>query len=71
LLENVRAAATDRPVFIGSGLNPDSVDELLPLVEGAIVGTWLKEGGKVHAPVDLQRTKKLVGLASGKFRTGS
>lgn len=68
LLQQVREAAKDEPVFIGSGLNPESVDRLLPLAEGAIVGTWLKEGGDVRAPVDLERTKRLVGLAKGKFR---
>lgn len=63
LLKVVAGAATGRPVFIGSGLTLENAERLLPLVQGAIVGSWLKEDGKVHAPVDVTRVRRLVEAA--------
>ncbi len=58
-LEAVRAAIPGTPVYIGSGLTPDNAAELLPFVDGAIVGTWLKERGDVRASVDRTRVERL------------
>lgn len=60
VLREVRAAAGARPVWIGSGFCPDNVAELGPLVEAAIVGTWLKEDGDVRKPVEPARVRQLV-----------
>ncbi len=59
-LRRLRAAVPDRPLFIGSGLDPDNAPSLLPLADGAIVGTCLKEGGETAAPVDRQRVRRLM-----------
>lgn len=69
LLEQVRKAAGSSPVLIGSGLTPTLADSLAPLVEGAIVGTWIKQNGLVHNPVDPQRVKELMAACAGKFRS--
>lgn len=69
LLREVRAAAGERPVLIGSGLNPERAEELAPLADGAIVGTWLKRGGEVYAPVDVDRVRELAAAVSGRWRT--
>jgi membrane complex biogenesis BtpA family protein len=68
LLEEVRAAAGDAPVVLGSGLSPERVDELVPLADAAIVGTWLKEGGDVRAPVDPARVRQLADAVRGRWR---
>jgi hypothetical protein len=60
LLDEVAAAADGAPVLIGSGLDLDNVHLLAPKVHGAIVGTALKLGGKLHAPVDVERVRRLV-----------
>jgi predicted TIM-barrel enzyme len=60
LLARVRSASEGRPVVIGSGLSPDNAAQLLPLVEAAIVGTWVKVDGQVRNPVDLDRVRTLV-----------
>ncbi|NVB37312.1 BtpA/SgcQ family protein [Pseudenhygromyxa sp. WMMC2535] len=65
LLERVRKAASGRPVLIGSGLTPGNAPRLRPLAEAAIVGTWLKVGGRVHAPVDPERVKRMVAAWAG------
>jgi len=53
-LRSVRAAV-DAPLFLGSGLDLDCADELLPYLDGAIVGTALKQEGRVDQPVDRRR----------------
>lgn len=70
LLEEVANAAADHLVYIGSGMRPDRVEELAPLADGAIVGTWLKKDGKVDAPVDRARVQELANALKGRFRTG-
>ncbi|MGC8599847.1 MAG: BtpA/SgcQ family protein [Nitrososphaeria archaeon] len=52
------------PVLVGSGLTPDNAKELLKYADGAIVGTYFKEKGKVENPVDPERVKKLIGIIS-------
>jgi hypothetical protein len=74
LLAEVAGAAHGRPVFIGSGLTPDNAAALAPLAHGAIVGTWLKVGGVVTAPVDRDRVRAMAAALAGRFRrvaTGS
>lgn len=56
----VRAAAPGVPVWVGSGLTPDSVGAFPPL-DGAIVGTWLHRGGEITAPVDVERVRRMRG----------
>jgi hypothetical protein len=62
-VERVRAVLPDRPLLVGSGVTPDTVRALLGAADGAIVGTWLKEGGRVDRPVDPARVRALVAAA--------
>ncbi len=68
LLEEVRVAAGEAAVFIGSGLTPELADELAPLVDGAIVGTWLKVDGVLSNPVDAERVQVMADAVRGKWR---
>jgi uncharacterized protein len=68
LLEEVRAAARDAPVFIGSGLDPERAPELAPLAHGAIVGTWIKKDGRVQNEVDRERVRALVQATKDLWR---
>jgi membrane complex biogenesis BtpA family protein len=70
LLTAVRAAAGDRPVLIGSGMTPERAQELAPLADAAIVGTWLKEGGALHAPVDPARVRAMADALRATLRRG-
>ena len=51
-------AAIDAPLLIGSGLCEENCDAFE--ADGAIVGTAIKEGGRVDAPVDRARVERLV-----------
>ncbi len=62
-LEAVRERVPDVPLLIGSGLTttnaPDLIGRGAALTDGAIVGTTLKRGGDVRAPVDPDRVARL------------
>ncbi|MCC6669536.1 MAG: BtpA/SgcQ family protein [Planctomycetes bacterium] len=60
----VRAAVGAFPIWIGSGLDPDNAATLLPLCDGAIVGTWFKVDGRIDHPVDPDRVRKLTQIRS-------
>lgn len=46
------------PVLVGSGVTPENIGSFAA-ADGFIVGTWLKEEGKVEAPVDPERVRRL------------
>ncbi len=52
------SAAGDVPVYVGSGATIDSIHTLIPPAYGAIVGTGLKNGGRVEAPVDASSVRE-------------
>jgi membrane complex biogenesis BtpA family protein len=54
------AATGAAPVFVGSGVTPQTVGALLPHADGFIVGTAFKRGGRVEEPVEVGRVKELV-----------
>lgn len=66
--DRVRAAVGSFPIWVGSGLSPDTASELWSRCDGAIVGTWTKRGGDVEAPVDPARVRRLRDACGG---TGS
>jgi membrane complex biogenesis BtpA family protein len=55
----VREAIGDAPILVGSGLTESNAGTFAG-AEGAIVGTSIKIGGRVEAPVDPDRVKRLV-----------
>lgn len=59
-LQIVNRAAASVPVFVGSGLTPDAFDDVLPLISGAIVGTWFKRAGITRNPVDTKRVREFM-----------
>lgn len=69
-LEDVRTVkrhAGHAAVYVGSGLDESSVESLLEVADGAIVGTAFKLGGKVSAPVDRARVHALVSTVRRRF----
>jgi hypothetical protein len=60
VLRLAKQAAGDAPVFVGSGASADTAADLLRVADGLIVGSWLKEHGVLHAPVDVERVRSVV-----------
>lgn len=59
-LREVRAAAPETPLWLGSGLKVENCPELGPLLDGAIVGSAAEVGGKAGNPVDPARARAVV-----------
>jgi membrane complex biogenesis BtpA family protein len=57
-----RRGAAEAPILIGSGVTPASLTQFWPVVDGVLVGTYIKLDGAVHNPVDVSRVRKLVGV---------
>lgn len=60
LLRRVRIAAGAAPVFVGSGVDAETLAELMPRADGFIVGTSLKVGGKSTAAVERRRVSEFL-----------
>jgi len=56
----VKKHAKDLPVFLGSGINEKNVNEYLPYISGAIVGSSLKKDHIVENPVDMKNVKRFM-----------
>ncbi len=56
----VKKYAHNLPVFLGSGINDKNVNEYLPYISGAIVGSSLKKDHNVNNPVDVKNVKKFM-----------
>ncbi len=56
-LRAVRRAVPDRPVWVGSGVEPAVASQLD--ADGAIVGTYLHEDGCLSRPLDVERVRAI------------
>lgn len=63
-LEALRAAVPEAPLWIGSGITPANAREMLPLADGAIVGTTLARDGVAGRGIDPDRVRALVAAAA-------
>ena len=54
-------------MYVGSGVDESTVEGLLEVADGAIVGTAFKRGAEVSAPVDPARVRALVSIVRRKF----
>jgi membrane complex biogenesis BtpA family protein len=63
--KRAKAAAGDVPVFVGSGVTPETAAEYLAAADGVIVGTSLKRGGIASEPIEAERVRKLMGAVRG------
>lgn len=58
-LRRARAAIPTAPIWVASGVVPDQAAALRGLVDVAVVGTWLHEGGELGLPVDAARVARM------------
>jgi membrane complex biogenesis BtpA family protein len=59
-VERVRAACPEGKILLGSGVTVANAANYLRAADGCIVGSSLKKGGKLAAPVDADRVRALV-----------
>ena len=71
-LDDLRAArAGALPVLIGSGLTPENAGALVPLADGAIVGTSLRSGRTARDRVVHAQVTRLVAAVSAASGSGA
>jgi len=58
-------AHTSLPVLIGSGATPDNLPKVWDKVDGLIVGSYFKEGGKGNNVVDPERVSRMMKAVAG------
>ena len=54
-------------MYVGSGVDESTVEALLEVADGAIIGTAFKRDGKVSAAVDPARVRALVAIVRRRF----
>lgn len=59
-LKTVKENAGDTPVFVNTGVRPETVAESLQYADAAIVGTWLKHDGVFANNVESERVAELM-----------
>ncbi len=59
-LARLREVLPDCPLLVGSGVSAEGLARFLPAADGFIVGTSLKDGGDVAAPVSAARAAAFV-----------
>jgi len=59
-LEAVKVAVPEAFLLVGSGVTAETAPAIFNVAHAVIVGTSLKQGGNVHAPVDPDRVSKLM-----------
>ncbi len=63
------AEAVDLPVWVGSGVTPEQLEQLFAYADALIVGSFIKHNGEWHQPVDVARCEALVKEAN-RLRRG-
>jgi membrane complex biogenesis BtpA family protein len=67
----VKHHAGSAPVYVGSGADEATLEALLEVADGAIIGTAFKRGGDVSAPVDAARVRGLMSRVPEGSRASS
>ena len=66
-VRTVKRHAVNTAVYVGSGVNDATVEPLLEVADGAIVGTAFKRNGDVSAPVDAARVRAMISIVRRRF----
>lgn len=59
-VHEVKAAAGSAPVFVGSGVTVDNVQDYAAICDGFIIGSGFKRNGQASEPVDVDRVRAIV-----------
>lgn len=61
----IRDAVPEATIWVGSGVTGDTARSVGRQADGAIVGTWLHQGGDVRAPLELARVRRVAQELAG------
>lgn len=63
-LHAVKSACAPLPVFVGSGVTPESAADLLAVADGAIVGSACSRDGVAGSGIDPERARRFIQAAA-------
>lgn len=64
-LKTVKSHSGNVPVFVNTGVRPDTLEESMEFADAAIVGTFFKKDGKFENDADAARVRDLMSVARG------
>lgn len=67
ILKRAKCAVGDTIVFANTGCKPETIESLLSIADGAVVGTTFKIDGKFENAVDVKRVKHFMAIVK-EFR---
>lgn len=59
LVDTVKRAIPAHPIWAASGVTPDTLPQLAPLVDAVVVGTWLHAHNRLDLPLDVERVRTM------------
>ncbi|MFT6816573.1 MAG: membrane complex biogenesis BtpA family protein [Myxococcota bacterium] len=59
LVTTVRNAIPHHPIWAASGVTPQTLPALAPLVDAVVVGTWLHADSRLDQPLDVERVRAM------------
>ena len=62
VLRRAKSAVGQTPVFANTGCRPDTIENLLQIADGAVVGTYFKVDGKFENLTDAARVKEFMSV---------
>lgn len=68
VLRRAKGAVGETPVFANTGCRPDTIENLLRIADGAVVGTYFKVDGRFENLTDEARVKEFMDVVHG-FRS--
>lgn len=63
LVAELKSRLPKTPILVGSGVTAETIEEVLAVADGCIVGTALKFDGDIAQPVDRRRVRALADVA--------
>lgn len=70
ILKAAKAQAKDTPVFVNTGCRIDTIEDLLRIADGAVVGTAFKYEGVFENQTDVKRVKEFMAVVNA-FRNSN
>lgn len=64
VLESVKSVLPNTPVFANTGCKPETIEQILQVADGAVVGTTFKKDGLFDNHVDINRVKAFMDVVN-------
>lgn len=64
VLQKVKNAVIETPVFANTGCRAETIEQILSIADGAVVGTAFKQDGDFNKHVDVERVKQFMHIVN-------